>query len=380
MKKYSFFNKIKRQLISPSRPSTVLLSDILHSLTKPFINKPIHKPSNYYFSDQPIAIYDLRCSPITYDFAMFLYEAECFFKSKNYDFFHVIIIPNLPGPDYLEPTWQETTGYNKIITETHQNQRIFNLLLPLASMYQACKSVNLIHEVNIIQSICSKNNKIFPSNYDGFFLRTLCYQKIYKYEKSKIFFFGLKAQSTDLDQIKKWLTFNEIQQPFVSFTIRNYQHQYKRNSNIEAYLKFSEYLENFGIASVFVPDTDNPWNDNLDFSQFPIFWAGTFNLYQRQALYEIALTNIFPSSGVAALCWLNHSCSFIHSGICNEAYPENTGMKLHKSRGQNYGDQPFCENRGIIEWGAESFDSLKKSFDILLTKNPNLLELKIMNK
>lgn len=383
---------VKRKIASPSNPRYIPTSNFLQSCISRS-HKILNFLSTKYYSDLPLVVYDLRCSPCTYDFAYFLYEAECFFKKKGYQKFHLIIVSQLgtwedktitsDSKDHFLSSilrvlssilrvsfsnWKQSSGYNKIITPKHEAQRIFNILLPLASLYGSCASVNLIDDARIITYTCRSHPLVYPENYDGVFLRGMSYNRVFDYERSQCAFSGLKALALDLDKVKSWLTSHGVDQHFVTFTIRHYNFQPERNSNIPAYLEFAAYLSNLGISAVFIPDTEDLSYIN-QISEYPVFFAGAFNLYQRTAIYELALTNIFNSNGCAALCALNTSCSYIMSGIVNKYWKAED----HEARGSKYGSQPFCDNRGVWVWEGETFASLKESLNLLLEKNPNWL-------
>ncbi|WP_072622922.1 hypothetical protein [Spirulina major] len=301
---------------------------------------------------------------MSYDFACFLYEADCFFKEKGYNQFHVIIVSIIDEPQ----PWEEKLDYLKVIGDYQKRQRISNILVPLGLLYQACASTSLINDPNLIIEISQKRHNIYPENYGGLFLLTMDYNKVYDYERKKTNFSGFKASTLDLEKVNFWLSSQAVNRPFVTFTIRHYQYQKERNSNIPAYIEFSQHLKTLGISSVFIPDAEDiSYLEQI--CSYPIFFAGAFNLYQRQAIYELAMTNIFNSNGCHVLCALNQSCSYIMSGIVNKYWSK----EAHEARGLKYDAQPFCENRGVWEWESETFASLKKSFDLLLKKNPDWL-------
>lgn len=391
---------VKKKIASHSNPKYIPISNFLQSCTG-LLHKILNFLSKKYYSDLPLAVYDLRCSACTYDFAYFLYEAECHFRNKGHEKFHVIIVPETIGTGTCKEStgynkgiascseeqlvsrillflssilhvsfssWKQTSGYDKIITSEHERQRTFNIVLPIASLYGSCASVNLIDDARMITYTCRSHSQVYPENYDGVFLRGMSYNKVFDYERKQCQFSGLKALALDLDKVKSWLTSHSVNQQFVTFTIRHYDFQPERNSNIPVYLEFASYLSNMGIGAVFIPDTEDlSYIDQI--SDYPVFFAGAFNLYQRQAIYELALTNIFNSNGCSALCALNISCSYIMSGIVNRYWTAED----HESRGLKYGSQPFCDNRGVWVWESETLASLQESLNLLLEKNPNWL-------
>ena len=71
---------------------------------------------------------------------------------------------------------------------------------------------------------------------------------------------GLRASNQGLRYIENWYTKNKIDIPVVSITIRQYEFDKARNSNIKAWVKFAHYLKDSGYFPVIVPDTESAFN------------------------------------------------------------------------------------------------------------------------
>jgi hypothetical protein len=309
---------------------------------------PEKNDNNIYscYSNNPVAIYDLRCSPLTFDFAYSLYHAECYFRDKGFNYFDLFIVSLFPP--------KEVDQYRFFSDKV----RLANILLPLAYSYQFCRSISVIDNASLIRNICVNSNHIFPPHYDGLFLRHFSYKEVFENARKNTYFSGFKATKADLDVVSKWLRGSSINEKFVTFTVRN-RKNHARNSNLEVYKDFSKYLRTINISCVFIPDTENPVLD-VD-EQDHIFNPASFNIFQRMAIYELALLNIFSNNGPYSICVLDNSCNYIVSGIFNEKDPY-ADSSYFKDVGLIYGEQPFQHDRGVWIWESASLTSLKDAF------------------
>ena len=110
--------------------------------------------------------------------------------------------------------------------------------------------------------------------------------------------------------------------------LRSYEFQKSRNSNIPLIKEFINYLNKEGFDHVIVPDTEKV-EGAAHFPDSSIFYQGSFNIFQRNAIYELAYTNLFTSNGVAAVSIFNPKSSFIFTKFVNEHWP----VCAHEARG-----------------------------------------------
>ena len=301
----------------------------------------------------PLAVYDLRANASTFDFCFFMYEAECHFRSKGLPEFDILIVPLFSYSD-----WENVSGHSSVITEQKKYRRVFNLLLPLAALYVACRKVILLDFKSITRELLNSRLNLYPINYDGFYLGGTDYIKIYDFERRNSFFSGFQAHSDDLKQVHDWLILNKVNLPFITITLRTYGFQSKRNSDVQLINNIATYLKQEGFDVVLVPDTDDLSGSN-SFNVGPCFLPGTFNIFQRNALYETAYTNFFSSNGTHALSVLNLNSSFIFSKLVNEYWK----IEDLQARGLKYGSQPWGKGRGVWIWEEETFESVIAAFE-----------------
>ena len=298
-----------------------------------------------------IAVYDLAVNPTTFDFVWFLYEAYIHFKAKGIMRFDVII-----KPSSLERQWEVEAKKNLIITPQHKKQRIYNIILPQANLFYECKNVHLIEDEMVINRMLMSANYTYPEAYTYFSPQKMSINKVWEHTDA-VDFKGFSASSSDIDHVEKWLKLHDIGSRFVSISLRSYGFQDSRNSNIPLIKEFIIYLNKNGFDHVIIPDTDEIEGAS-NFPDSSIFYQGSFNMFQRNAIYQLAYTNLFTSNGVAAVSVFNPKSSFIFTKFVNDYWP----VKAHEARGLKFGSQPLANDRGIWLWEDESIENLISSF------------------
>lgn len=306
-----------------------------------------------YSNNTPIAVCDLRICPITFDFAYFLYAADTYFREKGYDKFEVyILIGNAP----------HSSEYNQVITAEKRRERIRKILVPLAEMYIGCKSVYMLENPEDLIQLCRGHAPVYPPQSDGRHLRTHNYREIYRIMLRRTAFSGLKPPASAIVSVDEFIQKQGIKKPFVTLTVRAYDYQPLRNTDMDAYIKFAHYLQDKGYTPIFIPDTES--SSKMTFGNYASFPEACEDVSIRAAIYDQSFTNIFTSNGVHAVAAFNNNSSFILA-LVYEAYPESTGLKRFKLDELYSGDQPFGGKKGRFIWGEGTFSNLKENFEIV---------------
>ncbi len=299
-----------------------------------------------------VAVYNLKCCPITFDFAYFLYQAEIFFLEKGVKNFYVVIVDGQS---------LENREYKEIIDENRQRKRIEAILLPMAEMYRAVEKVLVCSgDVDPVWHARSPGAYVFPRFATNKHLRSHSYKKIFHYNKEGRTYSGFSAPETSKKAVGRMLSDAGIVSPIVVLTVRDYGYQPLRNTSLPVYIKFAEWLKSRGYHVVFVPDADA--NSSSDFGRGYVCRKAAEDIFFRVALSEQAICTVFTSNGLHALCALNHKTSYIIASYVNESYPESTGLQRYQGEGLSWGDQPFTENNSVVVWDKETVSNLKNAF------------------
>jgi hypothetical protein len=147
----------------------------------------------------------------------------------------------------------------------------------------------------------------------------------------------------------------------VTITLRettNYPH---RNSNIDAWCKFADWLERKGEWVLFLRDTDKL---NEPIPGFDVF-SGTRDAFLRSALYEQSKCNCFVSNGPLgwALFGTKPFLAF-HTIEDDERSECNTPIWWRRYQGIEKGEQwPWCLPHQRLIYADDNFDNMKAAWE-----------------
>ena len=302
---------------------------------------------------RPLALYDLRICANTFDFAYFLYDADTHFRALGFDRFQVCI---LDREAFGLGEYEAVVGWDK------RRSRVQSMIVPMAEMYQGCGAAMVTQDDREVIALCRTSEPIFPLNADGRHLRTHNYVAIHRKLDQHRPYSGFRAPRAAVDEVRLFKERRGITQPAVTLTIRAYRYQALRNTDLDAYFRFADYLRQSGFAPILIPDAEAP--DAVDLSEFVSFPEACADLHLRMAMYEESFTNVFTSNGVHAIAALNEKCSFMLA-LLNEAYPSSTGLTRFEADGLRLGDQPFGGTTKRFIWAKESFENLRENFEII---------------
>lgn len=298
--------------------------------------RPVKKINNY-----PLAIYDLRNNPATFDFGVFI-----FFAYVNYGReFDLYIVTGLNLSTFKTKNEELLDSQNNLNKSVIIN-RINGILIPLARTCNKVRNINIIDNADEIINIAKAKINIYPKFYDGRVLDTFCSKDFYKYiNKSSFTDFKFKAPISAIEDIKIFLDHRDIKSKFVVFTIRKLKTDPKRNSDLEKLYKISEILNTLGIKSIFIDDTEN-----LTFGIENKVYCdiAAISLFHRIALYELASLNIIGNNGPGITCILGDSKFIFNHYINQSSIFGNSGVIHHF--GLKAGEQPFTDGKGYIIW------------------------------
>lgn len=309
-------------------------------------------------SVNPTAVYDLRICSNTFDFAYFLYDAETYFRDMGFDTFQVCI---------LDREKRALGEYDNVIDWKKRRKRVTDMLVPMANMYGGCASVAVTESAEEIIALCRRNGPIFPKHADGRHLRTFRYKDVFEKMRQGRSFSGFHAPAAALQKVAQFKQRNGVTQPCVTLTVRSYAYQSLRNTDMDAYFKFAEFLRSGGFTPVFIPDSDAAGKGS--FRDFLCFDEVSADLYLRAAMYEEAFTNVFTSNGNHTIAAFDNNSSFMIA-MLNEEYKSSTGIARWTAEGLTFGDQPFGGTTKRFIWDKETFENLKDNFAIIRQHRP----------
>ena len=346
-------DRIRQELRSPRHPVAKLIAVFIESLR--VLIRQFDVPSNMdKLGKHLLVVYDLNSSAVTFDFAYFLAWAETFARDNGKASIYVLFVlkDNEPYNEGL---------YNRIIDEDSQRWRFNNILIPLANMFSTCVGFSVLPRKDSIKPYIT-GAQVFPVGYSETFKPLMNYSDIFKSLEHKKFN-GVRASTQGIRYINKWLQGKNINTPIVCITLRKYGYDVCRNSNIEAWTQFADWVTERGYVPVFIPDTDACWEPDARISKYHVFNEGCWNLELRVALYEMAFVNYFYSNGCGALATLSKKIRYILMIPVLE-----TSMEATDKVYQSYGWKPaqrrlnFAEANQLLSFKTDSFEHIRDEF------------------
>jgi hypothetical protein len=310
-------------------------------------------------SDYVTAVYDLTACPITYDFGYFLAAAELFALKNTKNTFIVLFVP--PRDDIIVDK-----KYRSVIDEENMKWRFENIILPLMSIYPACIGHSILSQRSDV-SEAIKGKFLYPEFYSESFVVPDFNREVIA---SKNMISGFSASKQGKRYIESWKKSNKITDQIITITLRKYNYDVLRNSNVDEWVKFAQFVRGKGFTPVFIPDTETCFEHDPRLDDFIVFEAPCWNLGIRMALYEGADLNLFTPSGPACITHLNRNAASINMKTVvpgsSESIPE-----VYVSRGVSIGQKTydlFEDHYQILSWEDDTFENIREEFNRFLAE------------
>ncbi len=152
--------------------------------------------------------------------------------------------------------------------------------------------------------------------------------------------------------------------PYVTITLREAAYSSHRNSNIDEWLRFAEYLEAQGEHIIFVRDTKFAADSITGFDTCP---AAAVDIDVRLALYERAKCNLFVANGPWNLALFGTRPWLMFCEInAMDPYPPNTAQWWQQFHGVGPPEQlPWSRPDQRIIWRRDTFGNMVQAWEQL---------------
>ena len=181
-------------------------------------------------------------------------------------------------------------------------------------------------------------------------------------------FEGIRATKQGLRYVDKWIKANNINKPIVTITIRDYGYDKVRNSNLDAWSRFSTYLDGSGYCPVIIPDIDGDDVDQTYFTDGFIYKEAAWNMMLRMALYERVYLNFVVGGGPERLLAFNPKCNYIAMNL----FPKGCVVDIKEASkqigfvvGPNY---KFATKNHKLVYDTDSYDNIVSEFECYVNK------------
>ena len=352
-----FLWRLKSEIRNPTNLYFKIIVDNMLRLRKS-VKRPLQRKVS---DDLLYAIFDIECSPITFNIAEFLVDAE--YESRNINkngFVVVVVVPLEKEPLY------KNEEYLSVVDSASKSWRFQNIVLPIISLSSSCKGIHILPRRKDVE-LYVRNFDIYPDIYNSKNIRYLDIRKFYRKFDRPNMFEGLRATKQGLRYIDKWIKDNNINKPIVTITIRDYGYDKVRNSNLDAWSRFSTYLDGSGYVPVIIPDLDG---DDIDpyFTDGFIYKEAAWNMMLRMALYERVYLNFFVSNGPVSLAIMNPKCSYIAMNLFAEGSVIDT-KEAYKEAGIDIGtNYKFSTKNQKLVYDTDSYENILSEFECYVNK------------
>ena len=297
--------------------------------------------------------YDLSCSPLTYDFFWALAEAESRRMLMGLEKIEVIIVPGRESG-----LRREIPAYGAVLNREKRCKRIFDLLLPATRLFPHCKGISicenrfegfvnyLFFSWNILPRFYSP---IFPTPH-----KTSRVIHTLRRENS----LPIRVPKDVLQYAARLLPIEAKGKKLIVITLREYSYLRKRNSNIQAWIRFAQHLDKKRYFPVFIRDMDRKGKSNVSFPKsLPTLEIASNSLLVRAAIYQLSYLNLGVSSGPLALCWFNAKTRYLMFSLSKDIDRLESQTPFRVG-----GSLPFSKPYQSWIWEEDKFSIINKIF------------------
>lgn len=306
------------------------------------------------------AFYDLDVMPPTFDVASFLFLAELERRRQGLDRIHFIVVPGRN----LEPQNEA----EKSVSDVMRQMRVGTILFPVSRLLASCRGVTVCATREEASSLrFGRASAIFPADASPTFPRAPDQSLINDPALANMEVFPiLSAPESERIAVDTWLRARIGDRLPIVITLRESGFMPARNSNVDAWVRFADTLDQTRYAPIFVRDTERALDvPGQGLERFPVFEAVSWNVPLRMALYEAAHVNLAVMHGAMELCWFNEACryaAFMPVGTSPQTSPEFLG-----SRGFADGRSlPFAKPWQKLVWRPQEHSDIADVFSQLL--------------
>jgi hypothetical protein len=324
------------------------------------------EPAPDPLADVLLAVYDLRTDLLSHDFFIFLVMCEITRARGGFQSIVVNLVKD-PGRGHRI---NSGVDYSAVVDDAARDWRLINMavaffqLFPTISGYRVYGSRAECDAA--LRAIARPENVFPPGSMAG-----QHYNMGLLNDASRTVFteFGVhpdfvapRAPAVGLEFAARWIQFHCGAKKVVTITLRQVGYATARNSNLDAWGRFIEWLpEDF--MPVIIPDTDALYQDlPAAFKRALICSEASLNVGFRTALYELAYLNLAVNTGPKVMLKLNRKTRYVTFKFVVDG--EHSASAAHiESLGHRVGeDSVFATKFQHHSWRNDDFDIIVEEF------------------
>jgi hypothetical protein len=291
------------------------------------------------------AYYDTRHAPITFDFAYFLINAECYRQASR--------LPSI-NLNIICPAFRNLSPRDKEYEDSEKAWRVHHIVGQIPKLLPTVRETKFQYDE--VQQISFPN---YPTTYPYTVgkdpLRSYS-PTVFRAMHEK----GCQIQPFEASSHAKKLVRNYTRgHPYVTISLRTTGFQTERNSNIEAWYKFSLALRESGMRVLVIPDFEDTFSNRTAWEyDWDVVDFAAHDLDLRLALYEDAVDNFTVNNGVSAVLFFS-KCSFKMFKMTVPGIQTTTAEYLKANWDVDPGETPsfFQDNQKWV-WQDDTVENL----------------------
>ncbi|TDF39460.1 hypothetical protein EYS14_08055 [Alteromonadaceae bacterium M269] len=322
-----------------------------------------------YTNDEVLhCVYDLNNCLVTFDFFLYLVNAEIERIKRGLQFIKVHIVLPLDGTEGSTNLEDSTFRNGEHADIDYILGRVSGIIEPLCQCHKKVLSVSR-HTRDDFAAYCTALGEFeaFPVDFSNSrLLRQYYYSNIesdlrhYAHELEGF----VSAPKSTIELVDRFLSeFGEGRKPIV-ITLREYDFQHHRNSKHDDWVRFIENLDHQEYFPIIVRDTYKVYAPFPETKAY-IFNEASIDLKVRMALYQRAYLNLSVNCGPSSLFYFLDNCHSIEFRDVNPESISTTSEQMYKASLMVEGEQPFYakKNRNLVHWADDTFDNINQAFN-----------------
>jgi len=318
-----------------------------------------------------ICIYDLSCSPCSYDFIAFLISAELHRKRYSLDSIELVFVAG-PKSGFRDDT---------IRTNEQNNEFFYNVLIPSTSLLKSCSSVHHFSDSKKLQKFLDNSEHIFPRGYsvknpiaDYTFggITTAHFRS-----ENPVF---LKAPEYSIKMARSFLESISTNKKFILLTTREILRDDLGTRSIKpaVWKDFFSKLDLDVFHPLIIRDTKFSFSNSKIIDGIQEVPYASIHLPFRMAINELAYISLFKNNGPSMIN-LFGNCNTVYFNEYDDRFDVLSQNWFKTHYGMNIGAQyPLTSMNKLVVWSGESTELIKKSIETIrnacsknLTKTPH---------
>ena len=329
--------RIKKEFVSPSKGFTRKVIHNVHSFLDLFKRKKIN------YEKLPVLIWDIRSNPITFDFIWLIIDTFNYFKGYGFNKYDLIIY--VPEGYKIKPfSWN---SYDKFFTSEDLNQRIKNMIFPLAESFSCISKISFEKDKKALKNQCD-TRLIYPPLYNPFSY----YPDALRYARAISSISNVNQDSIPFLKKKDEILLPKyIDDNYITLTLRDHGYSPTRNSNQKDIDEFTKFAAEINSIPVIIPDDINKLSEYFFSDNVIIYREARISISHRILIYSMSNMNIFPPSGPFYVSlFLKNTKSLMYNIGVN--WDDDEPLAKRRVYGYDLGDQPYLNLNGKLIWHA----------------------------